>query len=251
MFVGLGGVLVCSFLGGMRAVTWTQVAQYLIMILAYLVPVIWLSDEADRLRPCRSSSYGQQLHQHQPSASSELIHDPGELGSDAAPSTQERAEAVRGAAARMCPQALARRTGPGGTRQRDGAEAGRRRAPGPDPGGREAAAPPCRARRPRLKINGAARKPWPSSVPSPWAACRHTLSSSRVIRTAAWASSASSANRGAISWPWCSAWWLVQPACLTSSCATSPRPAWPKRGARSAGRCSSSACSTSPRRRWR
>ena len=37
------GVLVCSFLGGMRAVTWTQVAQYLIMILAYLVPVIWLS----------------------------------------------------------------------------------------------------------------------------------------------------------------------------------------------------------------
>ncbi|WP_409983385.1 VC_2705 family sodium/solute symporter [Roseateles sp.] len=43
VFVGLGGVLVCSFLGGMRAVTWTQVAQYLIMILAYLVPVIWLS----------------------------------------------------------------------------------------------------------------------------------------------------------------------------------------------------------------
>ncbi len=28
VFVGLAGVLVCSFLGGMRAVTWTQVAQY-------------------------------------------------------------------------------------------------------------------------------------------------------------------------------------------------------------------------------
>ncbi len=27
IFVGLGGILVCSFLGGMRAVTWTQVAQ--------------------------------------------------------------------------------------------------------------------------------------------------------------------------------------------------------------------------------
>ena len=27
IFLGLGGILVCSFLGGMRAVTWTQVAQ--------------------------------------------------------------------------------------------------------------------------------------------------------------------------------------------------------------------------------
>jgi cation/acetate symporter len=36
-------VLVCSFLGGMRAVTWTQVAQYLILLVAYLIPVVWLS----------------------------------------------------------------------------------------------------------------------------------------------------------------------------------------------------------------
>ncbi len=36
IFVGLGGILVCSFLGGMRAVTWTQVAQYIILIIAYL-----------------------------------------------------------------------------------------------------------------------------------------------------------------------------------------------------------------------
>ena len=43
VFVGLGGVLVCSFLGGMRAVTWTQVAQYVILIAAYLVPLGWLS----------------------------------------------------------------------------------------------------------------------------------------------------------------------------------------------------------------
>jgi len=43
IFVGLGGVLVCSFLGGMRAVTWTQVAQYLVLIVAYLVPLVWLS----------------------------------------------------------------------------------------------------------------------------------------------------------------------------------------------------------------
>jgi cation/acetate symporter len=43
IFVGLGGVLVCSFLGGMRAVTWTQVAQYMILVVAFLVPVVWLS----------------------------------------------------------------------------------------------------------------------------------------------------------------------------------------------------------------
>jgi cation/acetate symporter len=40
IFLGLGGILVCSFLGGMRAVTWTQVAQYIILIIAYLIPVI-------------------------------------------------------------------------------------------------------------------------------------------------------------------------------------------------------------------
>jgi cation/acetate symporter len=43
VFVGLAGILVCSFLGGMRAVTWTQVAQYIVLIIAYLVPVVFLS----------------------------------------------------------------------------------------------------------------------------------------------------------------------------------------------------------------
>ena len=42
VFVGLAGILVCSFLGGMRAVTWTQVAQYIILIIAYMIPVVWL-----------------------------------------------------------------------------------------------------------------------------------------------------------------------------------------------------------------
>ncbi len=40
---GLAGILVCSFLGGMRAVTWTQVAQCIVLIIAYLFPVMWLS----------------------------------------------------------------------------------------------------------------------------------------------------------------------------------------------------------------
>jgi cation/acetate symporter len=43
IFLALGGMLVCSFLGGMRAVTWTQVGQFIILIIAYVVPVIWLS----------------------------------------------------------------------------------------------------------------------------------------------------------------------------------------------------------------
>ena len=43
VFVGLAGILVCSFLGGMRAVTWTQVAQYVVLIAAYVAPVAMLS----------------------------------------------------------------------------------------------------------------------------------------------------------------------------------------------------------------
>ena len=60
IFVGLGGVLVCSFLGGMRAVTWTQVAQYIVLIIAYTVPVVWLSiNQTGSWMPLLS--YGQQL----------------------------------------------------------------------------------------------------------------------------------------------------------------------------------------------
>jgi len=43
ILLGLGGVLLCSFLGGMRAITWTQVAQYVILLLAFLIPVSWLA----------------------------------------------------------------------------------------------------------------------------------------------------------------------------------------------------------------
>ncbi|HRW72496.1 VC_2705 family sodium/solute symporter [Ottowia sp.] len=43
ILLGLGGVLLCSFLGGMRAVTWTQVAQYLVLLMAFLIPVSWLA----------------------------------------------------------------------------------------------------------------------------------------------------------------------------------------------------------------
>lgn len=102
VFVGLGGVLVCSFLGGMRAVTWTQVAQYIIMILAYLVPVIWLSVKQTGW-PLPQLVYGQQLHQLA-ERERDLIRDPGELQVRAI--HQQRADA---AAARLAdvPRALA------------------------------------------------------------------------------------------------------------------------------------------------
>jgi cation/acetate symporter len=50
VFLGLAGILVCSMLGGMRAVTWTQVAQYIILIIAYLIPAFLMSA---RSRACR------------------------------------------------------------------------------------------------------------------------------------------------------------------------------------------------------
>jgi len=45
VYVGLAGILICSMLGGMRAVTWTQVAQYIVLIIAYLLPVFWISSK--------------------------------------------------------------------------------------------------------------------------------------------------------------------------------------------------------------
>ncbi|WP_019560209.1 sodium:solute symporter family protein [Caldimonas manganoxidans] len=77
IFVGLGGILVCSFLGGMRAVTWTQVAQYIILIIAYLIPVIWLSVKQTGV-PIPQIIYGAQLEKVT-AKENELRKDPKEL----------------------------------------------------------------------------------------------------------------------------------------------------------------------------
>lgn len=76
IFVGLGGVLVCSFLGGMRAVTWTQVAQYLVLIIAFLVLLTWLSVKQSG-SPLPVLTYGQQLAQVQ-QREAQLAADPVE-----------------------------------------------------------------------------------------------------------------------------------------------------------------------------
>ena len=74
ILLGLGGVLVCSFLGGMRAVTWTQVTQYVVIILAFLIPVSWLSYKQVG-NPFAPIAYGQQL-QKIAAMEQQLIHSP-------------------------------------------------------------------------------------------------------------------------------------------------------------------------------
>ncbi|MGH8829645.1 MAG: VC_2705 family sodium/solute symporter, partial [Polaromonas sp.] len=77
IFLGLGGILVCSFLGGMRAVTWTQVAQYIILVVAYLIPVVWLSVKQTGV-PVPQLVYGFQLEKVT-AKEKELAADPKEL----------------------------------------------------------------------------------------------------------------------------------------------------------------------------
>ena len=77
IFLGLGGILVCSFLGGMRAVTWTQVAQYIILIVAYMIPVVWLSVKQTNV-PVPQAVYGFQLEKVTAKEKA-LTNDPKEL----------------------------------------------------------------------------------------------------------------------------------------------------------------------------
>ena len=60
ILLGLGGILLCSFLGGMRAITWTQVVQYLVLLLAFLIPVSWLAYK-QLGTPLAPLAYGEQL----------------------------------------------------------------------------------------------------------------------------------------------------------------------------------------------
>jgi cation/acetate symporter len=62
VFAGLVGILLCAMLGGMRAVTWTQIAQYIVLIVAYLVPIIILSTQHYGI-PIPQLTYGKALAQ--------------------------------------------------------------------------------------------------------------------------------------------------------------------------------------------
>jgi cation/acetate symporter len=77
ILLGLGGVLLCSFLGGMRAITWTQVAQYIMLLLAFMIPVSWLAYK-QLGTPLAPFAYGQQLAQIE-AIEQKLINDPAEI----------------------------------------------------------------------------------------------------------------------------------------------------------------------------
>ena len=62
IFLGLASILVCSFLGGMRAITWTQVAQYIIILVAFLIPAMCLSVKHSG-NPLPQLAYGKVLPQ--------------------------------------------------------------------------------------------------------------------------------------------------------------------------------------------
>jgi cation/acetate symporter len=90
IFVGLAGVLVCSFLGGMKAVTWTQVAQYVVLIVAYLVPVTLMSYKVTGV-PVPQAIYGSVL-QHLGEIEKTLFNDPREI--EARDRFRQRAESL-------------------------------------------------------------------------------------------------------------------------------------------------------------
>ena len=60
VFAGLVGILLCAMLGGMRAVTWTQIAQYIVLIVAYLTPIVILSTQKFGI-PIPEFTYGQAI----------------------------------------------------------------------------------------------------------------------------------------------------------------------------------------------
>jgi cation/acetate symporter len=60
VFAGLAGILLCSMLGGMKAVTWTQIAQYIVLIIAYLTPIVILSTQQYGI-PIPQLTYGQAI----------------------------------------------------------------------------------------------------------------------------------------------------------------------------------------------
>ncbi len=62
VYAGLVGILLCSMLGGMKAVTWTQVAQYIVLIVAYLLPIVILSAKKFGI-PIPQLTYGSAIDQ--------------------------------------------------------------------------------------------------------------------------------------------------------------------------------------------
>ncbi len=177
IMLGLGGVLLCSFLGGMRAITWTQVAQYVVLLLAFLIPVSWLAYKqlGNPVAPLVYGAADGQDCRYGRAAARLAGRAPGGGGLFAP------GAGLRGAAAG--------RGGCAGARARKGARAHPRPAcQNADVGlivaaSRELAAPAARCRIGARALD--ARQMHENyERASPWAACRRTARPLRVTRTA-------------------------------------------------------------------
>lgn len=62
VYLGLAGVLVCSFLGGMRALMHAQAAQYAILLIAYVTPITILAFDKTGI-PAPPVLYAKAMHQ--------------------------------------------------------------------------------------------------------------------------------------------------------------------------------------------
>ena len=121
----------------MRAVTWTQVAQYIILIIAYMIPVVWLSVKQTGI-PIPQIIYGKQLEKVT-ALEEKFIKDPKEL---------EVRGHLQGARRRGQRQA----EGPAGIVRRRQAEARRRRRRSSRPTTRRPSrSPPPKRRSPPIR----------------------------------------------------------------------------------------------------
>ena len=189
ILLGLGGVLLCSFLGGMRAITWTQVAQYIVLLLAFLIPVSWLAYK-QLGTPLAPLAYGSQLARIE-ALERQLMDDPAEqevreefarrawayearlvdVEQSLIALRQELEEKIRELKARRCAASLWR----------------------------------CRTIRRSRESSGAV--PWrtTSSAPNPWAACLCMHAPCRASRRAALPRCVPSTSPARIFWLWCCA----------------------------------------------
>ncbi len=103
--LGLAAILVCSMLGGMKAVTWAQVGQYLVLLLAYLVPVSVMSYRATGV-PVAGLMYGQVL-QKIDARERQLVADPAERAVHEALLAEHAAAKAAGTAEGPAPAPLA------------------------------------------------------------------------------------------------------------------------------------------------
>ena len=66
VMIGMGVVFFYAVLGGMKGITYTQVAQYCVLIFAYLVPAIFLSIHDDGESRCRNWVSAERISRPEP-----------------------------------------------------------------------------------------------------------------------------------------------------------------------------------------